>query len=715
MPDIDRSKWALPSAPKSASRVPLGFRELLHDLLSPTDLGHSMEEVLRRACPSLLHFSGTDMVCIRIDEDRKTTRYRILLGQASTLRSQIRLPQEADGRTYADFATGDPIPEPILDAILTGGFSSQSQSFTRGRSFWTGDAARPIMLRGRGEGGDSGQTVVIGGDFPSLAIIPFPVNPRVHGILFLASHRRDFFARTDIQLYEAATETLGVALAHQGAQWALRERVKELTCLYSIERLASRPRIQLEEILPEIVGLLPPGWQYPEITTARITLNNRTFATAGFKESPFKQSAEILVDGEPRGVVEVFYVELMPAIDEGPFLKEERNLINAVAETIGRMAAHHQAEWALRERVKELTCLYGIADVAGRAGVPIDELLQGIVELLPPGWQYPEITQARITLDERAYVTGCFRVTPFLQAADILTGGVQRGSVEVVYTEKKPDVAEGPFLQEERSLIDEVARRVGFIVERCEAERQTALLQEQLRHAARLATVGQLAAGVAHELNEPLATVLGYSEITKDSPRLSAQESADIARIFNAALHAREVIRKLMMFTRQMPTKRVRCNLNHLMQEGLYFLESRCAKEGIKLVRRLQEELPEIMADPSQLHQVLVNLVVNAIQAMPRGGTLILTTRADSGSACIVVEDTGVGMSAEVQEQLFMPFFTTKEVGEGTGLGLAVVHGIVTAHKGVVKVSSEVGKGSTFEVCIPIHSLASAEEEEEES
>jgi signal transduction histidine kinase len=137
------------------------------------------------------------------------------------------------------------------------------------------------------------------------------------------------------------------------------------------------------------------------------------------------------------------------------------------------------------------------------------------------------------------------------------------------------------------------------------------------------------------------------------------------------------------------------------MQEGMYFLESRCTKEGIKLVRRLQEDLPDVMADPSQLHQVLVNLVVNAIQAMPRGGTLTLATRADTGRACLMVEDTGVGMSAEVMEQLFMPFFTTKEVGEGTGLGLAVVHGIVTAHKGVVKVNSEVGRGSTFEVCLP--------------
>ena len=710
MSDMDQHKSARLSALNPAGRLSLGFRELVHELLAPTELGFSRPEALRRASSSLLQFSGTDMVCIRIDENRRTIRCRVDLCPDGTECVQLHLPQDAVVTGDCDPAASDPIPESILHAILTGGFSSQSQSLTRGRSFWTADSARPIMLRGLGEGAETGRTVVIGGEFPSLAIIPFPVADRVHGVLFLASRRRDFFVKENIQLYEAATETLGVALAHQAAQWALKERIKELTCLYGIEKLASRPRIQLDEILTEIVGLLPPGWQYPEITTARIVLDNRTFTTAGFQDNSFKQMAQILVSNRPRGTVEVSYLEEMPLTDEGPFLKEERSLINAVADTIGRLAAHYEAEWALRERVKELTCLYGIANVAGRSAVASEDLLREIVELLPPGWQYPEITQARIIVDDRAFSTEDFRITPFLQAADVTVGDVRRGSVEVVYTERKPDVYEGPFLREERSLIDEIARRIGFIVEHWEAEQQTVRLQEQLRHAERLATVGQLAAGVAHELNEPLATVLGFAEITKDVRGLPPQASEDIDRIFNAALHAREVIRKLMIFTRQMPTKQIRCNLNHLVMEGLYFLESRCAKEGIQLARRLQQDLPDLWADPSQLHQVLVNLVVNAIQAMPRGGTLTLTTYSDAGTVCMLVEDTGVGMIPEVRRQLFMPFFTTKQVGEGTGLGLAVVHGIVTAHKGIVRVKSEVGRGSSFEICIPVQSPSKPEE-----
>ena len=710
MSDIDQYKSARLGALNPAGRLPLGFRELVHELLAPAELRFSRQEALRRASSSLLRFSGTDMACIRVDEDERTIRCRVDLNPDGTESVRMHLPQDSVVPGECDPAACDPIREPILQAILTGGFSSQTQSYTRGRSFWTADSARPIMLRGLGEGAEIGRSVVIGGDFPSLAIIPFPVTDRAQGILFLASRRRDFFVKENVQLYEAATETLGVALAHQAAQWALKERIKELTCLYGIEKLASRPRIQLDEILTEIVGLLPPGWQYPEITAARIVLDNRTFATPGFRDSTFRQSARILVNDNPRGTVEVEYLEEMPLIDEGPFLKEERSLINAVADTIGRLAAHYEAEWALRERVKELTCLYGIANVAGRSAAAIEDVLREIVGLLPPGWQYPEITQARILVDDCAFSTEGFRVTPFLQAADVTVGDVRRGSVEVVYTERRPDAYEGPFLREERSLIDEIARRIGFIVEHWEAEQQTARLQEQLRHAERLATVGQLAAGVAHELNEPLATVLGFAEITKDVGGIPPQAMEDIRRIFNAALHAREVIRKLMIFTRQMPTKQVRCNLNHLVTEGLYFLESRCAKEDIKLVRRLQQDLPDVWADPSQLHQVLVNLVVNAIQAMPRGGTLTLTTHSDAVTVCMLVQDTGVGMTPEVHRQLFMPFFTTKQIGEGTGLGLAVVHGIVTAHKGKVNVESEVGRGSSFEVCIPIQGPSKPEE-----
>jgi signal transduction histidine kinase len=142
--------------------------------------------------------------------------------------------------------------------------------------------------------------------------------------------------------------------------------------------------------------------------------------------------------------------------------------------------------------------------------------------------------------------------------------------------------------------------------------------------------------------------------------------------------------------------------LNQLVEEGLHFFESRCVKEGIELVRSLSPDLPEIAADPSQLNQVLVNLIVNALQAMPTRGRLTIQTLAGKEHVSLIVEDTGIGMNEEVMKQIFTPFFTTKDVGQGTGLGLPVVHGIVTSHGGSIKVESKLNQGSRLEIQLPM-------------
>jgi len=359
-------------------------------------------------------------------------------------------------------------------------------------------------------------------------------------------------------------------------------------------------------------------------------------------------------------------------------------------------------EAALRERVKELTCLYGIAQIAARPGASLDEVLQGVVELLPPGWQYPEITSARIVLDGLECATTGFREGYPSQTADIIVTSRRRGAVEVIYAEDRPELDEGPFLKEERSLIDAVAGQVALIVERREAEDDRAKLEGQLRHADRLATIGQLAAGVAHELNEPLSNVLGFAQLAKKCSGLPGQAREDIEKIEPACLQARDIIKKLLVFARQTLPERVPVNLSQVVQEGLAFFEVRLAKDGTELALDLEPGLPSITADPAQLNQVLVNLVVNALQAMPGGGQLTVRTRAGEGQVSLVVEDTGAGMSEDVLDKVFVPFFTTKDVGEGTGLGLPVVHGIVTSHGGSIKVESKVGQGTRFEILLPV-------------
>lgn len=378
------------------------------------------------------------------------------------------------------------------------------------------------------------------------------------------------------------------------------------------------------------------------------------------------------------------------------------NFYEGIAQIIGDALVTRHAQISLRERVKELSCLYGIALLVEKPNISLDEILQGITDLLPPAMLYPKIACAQIVFDGKFYTTTGFKNVKDKLSVDIMINDEKRGIIEVGYTENKVELDEGPFLKEERDLIDTVASEVVLIVERRKTAEDKERLQNQLRHADRLATIGQLAAGVAHELNEPLGNILGFAQLAKKSGQLPKQTDKDIDNIVMASLHAREVIKKLMFFARQMPPKKVQVNLNQLVEDGLYFLKSRCEKEGIEIVRSFSSNLPEITVDPSQLYQVFVNLAVNAIQAMPRGGKLIIGTFTGDGHITLAIQDNGVGISEENMKQIFVPFFTTKGIGEGTGLGLSVAHGIVTAHGGTIKVMSKSGQGSRFEVKLPL-------------
>ena len=377
-------------------------------------------------------------------------------------------------------------------------------------------------------------------------------------------------------------------------------------------------------------------------------------------------------------------------------------MLERIAILLGITLANHRAHAALVERVKELTCLHGIARAVSRGDVDLAAILRDVVALLPPAWQYPDSTRARIVLDDTEYATPGFQPGGDRLVADIVVRGEPHGTVEVVYADSRPLADEGPFLAEERALISTVARELASLVERRTVEEERLRLQEQLRHADRLATIGQLSAGMAHELNEPLATALGFAQLCRKHKDLPPHAATDLDRIIVATLRAREIIKKLMLFARERPPAREKVNLNRVVEEGLLFLESRARKSGIDIRRSVAPDLPVILADPNQLNQVLVNLVVNALQAMPAGGLLTIETHASDAGVVLAVEDHGVGMSADVVQRIFEPFFTTKDVGEGTGLGLSVVHGIVAAHGGSIRVRSEAGAGSRFEVHLPI-------------
>ena len=365
-------------------------------------------------------------------------------------------------------------------------------------------------------------------------------------------------------------------------------------------------------------------------------------------------------------------------------------------------AASDKTQLYLMERVKELTCLYDMARIAADTSLNIENMLMGIVGILPEAWQYPKDAFAKIVFNNRIFSMPNYPKFVQRQRSALVINGRRRGYVEVAYPKKRGAQNLNLFLQEEQKLLDTVAREVSAMIRRRETEQEKLKLEDQLRHADRLATIGQLSASVAHELNEPLGHILGFAELAKKCPGLPVQAMADIEKILATSLHAREVVRQILIFSRQASQQKTKVNLNNLIKQGLTFLESRCVSEGIKLQCRLGLDVPEIDAAPAQMNQVFVSLMVNAIQAMPDGGTISIRTRRAGEKVSLNIEDSGVGMNEEILQKVFIPFFTTKEADVGTGLGLPVVHDIIAAHKGSIKIESKVGMGTKCKRQLPV-------------
>jgi signal transduction histidine kinase len=228
-------------------------------------------------------------------------------------------------------------------------------------------------------------------------------------------------------------------------------------------------------------------------------------------------------------------------------------------------------------------------------------------------------------------------------------------------------------------------------------------MASKLRQADKLASIGQLAAGVAHEINNPLSVVLGYSKLlTKNAADSRTKE--DLSIIHDNAMICKEIVDDLLSFSRQKKTRSVRAEVNDGVESALASLESSCREKGIVIVRQYAEGLPLVDMDVEKMKQVYKNILQNAYQAMASGGRITVSTRYDDEVKMAVISfaDTGCGIPEQLQGRIFEPFFTTKEPGKGTGLGLSVSYGIVSEHNGEITVDSSKGEGAVFTVWLPV-------------
>jgi two-component system NtrC family sensor kinase len=231
-----------------------------------------------------------------------------------------------------------------------------------------------------------------------------------------------------------------------------------------------------------------------------------------------------------------------------------------------------------------------------------------------------------------------------------------------------------------------------------------ALLQAKLAHSERMATLGRLVSGVAHEVNNPLAAILGFTDLLLENPEVPANAREDLQIILQETQRTKDIVQDLLSFARQRAVKRELVNVGAILKQTTKLRSYDLQSHGVEVIEQYDEKLPAVLGDAQQLQQVFLNILNNAYDAIEesgRTGKIFLKTAAAGGSVEICLADNGTGI-VDV-ERIFDPFYTTKQTGKGTGLGLSICYGIVRAHGGEIQCWNNAdGVGSTFSIRIPV-------------
>jgi PAS domain S-box-containing protein len=504
----------------------------------------------------------------------------------------------------------------------------------------------------------------------------------------------------------------------------LGERVKELRLLHAVARLLQSDRPFDLELLTELVALLPLAWQYPECCEARIAYGGIEAATRGWRESAWMQSARFAT-ASGHGIIEVAYLVEKPAEVEGPFLAEERTLLESLTEMLEAYLKHREASDALSHREAELRSIFEHAAL-GLALVGSDQHLVACNPAMEifVGYTKEELTKMNFTdfthPEDVAIDSELYR--------SLVAGERNHYQMEKRYIRKDGKVVWGLLTV---SFVQGSSPQYAIgMVEDITAKKQTDVeqkrLESQLRQSQKMQALGTLAGGIAHDFNNILTAIVGNAHLALSDLSPAHPAEISLAEIAKAGTRATDLVRRILMFSRQQETPRVVTPLQPIIEEALKLLRA-SLPAMIHIRSSYSDDLPNVSADATQIHQVVMNLGTNAAHAMGGKGGLLkvevdhLMVDEDLASTCtdlreghyvrIVISDTGCGMTREIVDRIFEPFFTTKGPRQGTGLGLSVVHGIIKNHEGAISVYSKPGRGTAFRVYIPVAESAVAQEQ----
>ena len=361
----------------------------------------------------------------------------------------------------------------------------------------------------------------------------------------------------------------------------------------------------------------------------------------------------------------------------------------------------------LKEKANELSCLFAISDIALN-DISISNFLQKTVETIPSGWQYPKDTCARIIINNNTYKTSNFLETIWRQEANININSKNIGKIQVYYLQAKPPRGEGPFLKDEKKLINQIANKIADIILQKQIQEERKKTKKQMIQTEKLASIGKLTAGIGHEINNPLAIINGYSSIIEKKIKENGIFDSDLQDMFDdqrkSIKRITNIVNGLRSYSRIDSDSIEVIKINDVIKDTLSFLQVVYEKENIEIRVKYDMEPINIKANNGNFQQVLVNLLSNAKDATAekKYPKIIIETEKIMDTVVLRVTDNGTGIQKDKIHRIFDVFYTSKSPGKGTGLGLNIIKNIIKQFHGTIEVDSEINKGTTFTITFPI-------------